>query len=87
MGALIIITWTGTCCAVMFGTMKALNVLRVRTEVEIAGLDRIKHGEPAYPVGGYNDGEHPLNNAAKGNPCRRGLFKPQRWEICPVERR
>ena len=53
----------------MFGTMKYLNVLRVQIEVEVIGLDRIKHGEPAYPVGGYNPREHPLNNAAKGNLC------------------
>ena len=45
----------------MFGVMKALNILRVPAEVEIAGLDQIKHGEPAYPIGGYNDGEHPHN--------------------------
>ena len=56
----------------MFGTMKYLNVLRVQTEIEIIGLDRIKHGEPAYPVGGYNPKEHPLDNAAKGNQCRHG---------------
>ena len=55
----------------MFGTMKYLNVLRVRTEVEVIGLDRIKHGEPAYPVGGYNPREHPIDNAAKGNPVSR----------------
>ena len=59
----------------MFGTMKYLNVLRVQTKVEVIGLDRIKHGEPAYPVGGYNPSEHPLDNAAKGNPCKHGLLK------------
>ena len=65
MGALVIVVWTAFCCSIMFGIMSALKVLRVSKAVEISGLDRIKHGEPAYPVRGYNDGEHPhgIHNA------------------------
>ena len=48
---------------IMFGSMKALGVLRVKESVEIAGLDGIKHGEPAYPHAGYCDGEHPYGNS------------------------
>ena len=51
--------WTAACCTLMFGSMKLLGVLRVSRDVEIAGLDAIKHGEPAYPLKGYKDGEHP----------------------------
>ena len=40
--------------------MKFLRILRVSRDVEIAGLDAIKHGEPAYPVKGYTDGELPF---------------------------
>ena len=58
-GVLSIIAWTAAFSAVMFGTMKALGVLRVKEAVELAGLDSIKHGEPAYPHAGYCDGEHP----------------------------
>ena len=57
--------WTGACCTIMFGSMKFLRILRVSEEVELAGLDRIKHGEPAYPQKGYNDGEHPYITTGK----------------------
>ena len=59
LGVLTIIAWTAAFSAAMFGTMKALGVLRVKEAVELAGLDSIKHGEPAYPHAGYCDGEHP----------------------------
>ena len=59
LGAVIIMAWTAACCTLMFGSMKLLGVLRVPRDVEIAGLDTIKHGEPAYPLKGYRDGEHP----------------------------
>ena len=59
LGVLTIIAWTAAFSVAMFGTMKALGVLRVKEAVELAGLDGIKHGEPAYPLAGYSDGEHP----------------------------
>ena len=46
---------------IMFGSMKYFGILRVSKSVEMTGLDSIKHGEPAYPLGGYNDGEHPYS--------------------------
>jgi len=42
--------------------MKFLGVLRVSKEVEIAGMDRIKHGEPAYPLGSYEEPGNPHNS-------------------------
>ena len=59
LGILVIMAWTAACCTVMFGIMKALKVLRVSKGIELAGMDAIKHGEPAYPIKSYDDGEHP----------------------------
>ena len=55
LGAVTIIAWTGCTCTILFGTMKLIGLLRVSEEVEIAGMDKIRHGEPAYPVGSYED--------------------------------
>ena len=50
----------------MFGLMKYFGILRVSTGVEIAGMDQIKHGEPAYPISSYLEGEHPHNGTNLG---------------------
>jgi hypothetical protein len=49
-GAVSIITWSGTLAFIMFGLLKYANVLRVEAEVEMKGLDLVKHNEPAYPA-------------------------------------
>jgi len=59
-GAVCIIAWTAANCIIMFGSMKVFGVLRVSEEVEIAGMDRLKHGEPAYPLGSYEEPGNPL---------------------------
>nr|XP_045598271.1 putative ammonium transporter 1 [Procambarus clarkii] len=46
-GALAIVAWSGGLCLVMFGSLRLLGVLRVPPEMEIAGMDLLKHGEPA----------------------------------------
>jgi len=43
----------------MFGTMNFFGALRISQEDEIAGMDRIKHGEPAYPLTSYEDPGRP----------------------------
>jgi len=42
------IAWTGGFSAIMFGILKAANLLRVSAEVEEAGMDVSKHGGAAY---------------------------------------
>lgn len=68
MGAVAIFSWSAAVSTLLFGSMRLLGVLRVSAEVEIAGLDKLKHGEPAYPVKGYSSCEHPvtkLNHSCK----------------------
>ena len=48
-GALCIVAWSGVTAAAMFYGLRKANLLRVSREVEIAGMDIVKHGEPAYP--------------------------------------
>ncbi len=48
-GAVSIVAWTFVTSSVVFWAIKLTVGLRVRPEVEIAGLDRIEHGTEAYP--------------------------------------
>lgn len=61
LGAAAIMSWTAGTCSILFGLMRLMGVLRVSERVELAGLDKVKHGEPAYPMEGYFTGEHPHN--------------------------
>ncbi|XP_033758905.1 putative ammonium transporter 1 [Pecten maximus] len=54
-GILAVVVWTGGTCGIMFGTLKALNILRVPLEYELKGLDIPKHGVSAYPTEAYGD--------------------------------
>ncbi|KAJ8881153.1 hypothetical protein PR048_017626 [Dryococelus australis] len=40
-GAMAIFLWSGACCCVMFGALKALNLLRVSRDQELIGISRI----------------------------------------------
>nr|CAD7590152.1 unnamed protein product [Timema genevievae] len=49
LGALAIFTWTVATCSIMFGILKALNLMRVTAEQELQGLDASLHREIGYP--------------------------------------
>ena len=41
--------WSGAWSAAIFGSLKAVNLLRVDYHTEESGLDKTRHGEVAYP--------------------------------------
>ena len=49
-GLLVITAWSGGISALMFYLLKLNNKLRLPEEIEISGVDLIKHGEHAYPA-------------------------------------
>jgi len=48
-GPIFIILWAGGLSLALFGSLKALGLLRISVEVEQKGLDSSKHGGSAYP--------------------------------------
>jgi hypothetical protein len=50
-GAMAIVTWHVTTSALLFVGLDRANLFRVPAASEIAGLDIIKHNEPAYGFG------------------------------------
>ncbi|KAK4291048.1 hypothetical protein Pmani_036096 [Petrolisthes manimaculis] len=57
-GALAIMAWAGGLCIIMFGTLRLVGWLRVPIEMEIQGMDILKHGEPAYPAGSWEEKQY-----------------------------
>jgi Amt family ammonium transporter len=49
-GALCIVLWSAFWSALLFGSLKFFELLRVSTDAEFKGMDLIKHGESAYPA-------------------------------------
>ncbi|XP_069114826.1 putative ammonium transporter 1 [Argopecten irradians] len=52
-GILSIVAWPGGTCVILFGTMRAFNILRIPLEYELKGIDIPKHGQSAYPTTAY----------------------------------
>ncbi|RHY04901.1 hypothetical protein DYB28_009949 [Aphanomyces astaci] len=48
---LAIVAWVGAFCTALFVSLKKLHLLRPDTTVEVAGLDVMEHGGPAYDDG------------------------------------
>ncbi|OQR94465.1 ammonium transporter channel family [Thraustotheca clavata] len=53
--ALAVFAFVAACCTVIFGSLKALKMLRVSAEAEIMGLDAFEHGGSAYEDGDSNE--------------------------------
>lgn len=49
LGAASTLLWTAVWALAFFWTLKRLGRLRVEQAVELAGLDAVDHGGPAYP--------------------------------------
>ncbi|CAG0900626.1 unnamed protein product [Darwinula stevensoni] len=54
-GAVAIAAWSGSLCILLFGALKFAGLLRVSAEMEIHGLDILKHQEPAYPSSAWEE--------------------------------
>merc|ERR1719244_1613371 len=54
-GIFVITIWSAVCSALMFYILKLNNKLRVPEEIEIRGMDIIKHGEAAYPAEAWKE--------------------------------
>ncbi len=48
LGVFVFIVWSSLCCIVLFGALKATNLLRVSRKEEIEGLDITEHGNESY---------------------------------------
>ncbi|KAK3861884.1 hypothetical protein Pcinc_032195 [Petrolisthes cinctipes] len=57
-GALAIMAWAGGLCVIMFGSLRLVGWLRVPIDMEIQGMDILKHGEPAYPAGSWEEKQY-----------------------------
>ncbi|XP_069178769.1 putative ammonium transporter 1 [Procambarus clarkii] len=75
-GALAIVAWSGGLCLVMFGSLRLLGVLRVPPEMEIAGMDILKHGEPAYPAEAWLESQYDGSVKAQEDINRNTYLPP-----------
>ncbi|XP_045105403.1 putative ammonium transporter 1 [Portunus trituberculatus] len=66
-GALAIVVWAGGVCVVMFGALRYLGWLRVSVEMEMQGMDILKHGEPAYPAEAWLERQYSSTASSKGH--------------------
>eukprot|EP00092_Neocalanus_flemingeri_P039085 GFUD01042546.1.p1 GENE.GFUD01042546.1~~GFUD01042546.1.p1 ORF type:complete len:800 (+),score=190.18 GFUD01042546.1:84-2483(+) len=63
-GLLVITAWSGTVSAIIFYVLKLNKVLRVSRELELQGLDMIKHGEAAYPAEAWREIQYQGNDSS-----------------------
>ena len=54
-GILVITAWSAIVSSVMFYILKLNKKLRVSREMELQGLDQVKHGEAAYPAEAWKE--------------------------------
>lgn len=50
-GVLAVLAWVSVTSIILFGALKAMKLLRVDPEEEMAGLDILEHGSPGYGEG------------------------------------
>jgi len=54
-GIMVITAWSAVFSCILFYVLKLNNLLRVSREVELQGLDIVKHGEAAYPAEAWRE--------------------------------
>lgn len=68
LGSVVIICWAVIWCYPIFSILKCLGILRVPLEMELAGMDAVKHNELAYPASAWKEESHALlDNKILGN--------------------
>ena len=77
---LAILAWSMFWAALLFGGLAWRGWLRVSTDMEVQGMDLVKHGEAAYPAGAWVEGQYNNSNSAQTkvlgpavNPVMSGL--------------
>ena len=77
---LAILAWSMFWAALLFGGLAWMGWLRVSTDMEVQGMDLVKHGEAAYPAGAWVEGQYNNSNSAQDkvegpavNPVMSGL--------------
>eukprot|EP00092_Neocalanus_flemingeri_P030374 GFUD01032972.1.p1 GENE.GFUD01032972.1~~GFUD01032972.1.p1 ORF type:complete len:797 (+),score=164.24 GFUD01032972.1:41-2431(+) len=84
-GILVITAWSGTVSAIIFYVLKMNKLLRVSREVELKGLDIIKHGEAAYPAEAWREiqyqGASSLPPHMTADPSKKKLEKHESFEM------
>jgi len=77
-GLLVITAWSGGISALLFYSLKLNKKLRLPEEIEIKGVDIIKHGESTYPAEAWQELQYGNGDAAlslppvmKSNPSSR----------------
>ena len=58
LGAVCISAWSLVWSSVIFGSLHYFSFLRVSADLEIQGLDILKHGEPAYPAPSWVEAQY-----------------------------
>eukprot|EP00090_Calanus_glacialis_P008846 TRINITY_DN1716_c0_g1_i2.p1 TRINITY_DN1716_c0_g1~~TRINITY_DN1716_c0_g1_i2.p1 ORF type:complete len:555 (-),score=145.72 TRINITY_DN1716_c0_g1_i2:254-1918(-) len=64
-GALCISLWSAFWCALLFGSLYFLKMLRVSIDDEFKGMDLIKHGESAYPAAAWVEYQYAKSGQAQ----------------------